>query len=261
MEDNSHLNALVAFGNTLADKSEEIIMKYFRHPFDIQTKKDNSPVTIADKKSEETMRLLIHDKYPDHGIIGEEYEEVNIKNEYTWVLDPIDGTRSFIAGHKDFGTLIALLHNKKPILGIINCPAHKERWVGVYNRPTLLNNSTAKTSNNKSINDSYIFTSGLYFEDQKFKKHCDKIFKKVKYYRFGGDCYMYGMLASGLIDIVVEDTLKAHDYMALIPVIEGAGGVVTDKNNKPINLNSNGSIIASASIDLHKQIFEILKEY
>ena len=151
------------------------------------------------------------------------------------------------------------MHNKKPILGIINCPAHQERWIGLNNYPTTLNGTVVKTSNIEKVKDSYAFTSGLYFNNEKFKEGFDKIIEKSKYYRFGGDCYMYGMLSTGLIDIVIEDTLKVYDYMALIPVIEGAGGVVTDKNNKAITLDSDGSLVASANAKLHKEVVEILK--
>ncbi len=259
MLNNSYLNEFVSFANTLADKSAEVIMHYFRRQFNIETKEDNTPVTIADKKSEEKIRELIEQTYPSHGIVGEEYEEVNFDSEFTWVIDPIDGTQSFIAGHKDFGTLIALLQNNKPILGIINCPAHQERWIGIHNEPTTLNGIVVSTSSIQKIKDGYAFTSGLYFKDDKFKKGFDKIIQRAKYYRFGGDCYMYGMLASGLIDVVIEDTLKIYDYMALIPVIEGAGGVVSDKNNKAITLESDGSFVATANTTLHKEVAEILK--
>jgi len=255
----TQLEEFTSFANFLADESAKITLKFFRQSFKSEHKEDNTPVTIADKNSELIIRDLINKTYPKHGIIGEEFEGINSDSEFTWAIDPIDGTMSFIAGHKDFGTLIALLHNKKPILGIINCPAHQERWVGIQNQPTTLNGTVVKTSNVKNIKDSYAFTSGLYFEDKIFKTSFDKIIKKTKYYRFGGDCYMYGMLASGLIDIVMEDTLKIYDYMALIPVIEGAGGIVSDKNNKAITLESDGSFVATANTTLHKEVAEILK--
>ena len=259
MSDNSYLNDFISFAKTLADKSSEVIMQYFRRRFSIDTKEDNTPVTNADKNSEEKIRELIKQTYPSHGILGEEYEGINLDSEFIWVIDPIDGTQSFIAGHKDFGTLIALLQNKEPILGIINCPAHQERWIGLHNQPTTLNGNVVSTSNVQKIKDGYAFTSGLYFKDDKFKKGFDKIIQRAKYYRFGGDCYMYGMLASGLIDVVIEDTLKIYDYMALIPVIEGAGGIVSDKNNKAITQESDGSFVATANIILHKEVAEILK--
>ena len=246
------------FANLLADEAEKIIKKYFRTPLNIDSKEDKSPVTLADKEVELKIRELINQRYPSHGILGEEFDPKNIESEFLWVIDPIDGTRSFIAGHKDFGTLIALLHNNKPIIGIINCPMHNERWLGITNKNTIMNKEVVKTSNTTSINKSYFCTTGLYLENDHFKKSCDKILKYTRYYRLGGDCYMYAMVASGFIDIVFEDTLKTHDYMALIPVIEGAGGIVTDKYGKPLTINSDGSILATANKALHDQIIDII---
>ena len=254
----SNLDELTDFSKHLADESEKIIKKYFRTTLNVDRKEDKSPVTIADKEVELKIRDIIKTNYPEHGILGEEFDQTNIESEYIWVIDPIDGTRSFIAGHKDFGTLIALVYNNKPIVGIINCPMHNERWVGIINKETTMNNKVVKTSKTTVINESYFCTSGLYLEDDHFKKSCDKIINKSKYYRLGGDCYMYGMIASGLIEIVLEDTLKTHDYMALIPVIEGAGGVVTDKYGSPVTINSDGSIVASANKSLHNQIINII---
>ncbi len=254
----SNIDEFSDFSIHLADESEKIIKKYFRTSLDVDSKEDQSPVTIADKEVELKIREIIKTHYPEHGILGEEFDQTNIESEYIWVIDPIDGTRSFIAGHKDFGTLIALVYNNKPIVGIINCPMHNERWVGIINKETTMNNKVVKTSKTTVINESYFCTSGLYLEDDHFKKSCDKIINKSKYYRLGGDCYMYGMIASGLIEIVLEDTLKTHDYMALIPVIEGAGGVVTDKYGSPVTINSDGSIVASANKSLHNQIINII---
>ena len=247
------MDEFISFANILADESAKVIMKYFRQTFVTENKDDNTPVTIADKNSELKIRELINNAYPSHGILAEEFDDTKLNSDYLWVIDPIDGTRSFIAGHKDFGTLIALLYNKKPILGIINCPAHNERWIGVENQITTLNGKNIKTSSKKSIEECYTITTGLYFEDETFRKGFKNILKKSKYYILGGDCYMYGMLSSGLVDIVVEDTLKTHDYMALVPVIQGAGGVITDKYNNPITLDSDGSVLATANSFIHKQ--------
>ena len=258
MPSDTHLEEFTSFAKLLADESAKITLKFFRQTFTTENKEDKSPVTIADKNAELKIRDLINKTYPKHGILGEEFEDINPDSEFKWVVDPIDGTLSFIAGHKDFGTLIALLYNEKPFLGIIDCPAHQERWVGLQNQPTTLNGIVVKTSNVKNIKNSYAFTSGLYFKDKMFRTSFNKIIEQTKYYRFGGDCYMYGMLASGLIDIVIEDTLKAYDYMALIPVIEGAGGVVTDKHNQEISLDSEGSIVATANPELHKEVVKVL---
>ena len=254
----ANLEELISFSNFLADESSKIIKQYFRKPLNIDNKKDDSPVTIADKNTELIIRRLIEEKYPNHGILGEEFDEKNINSEYLWVIDPIDGTRSFIAGHKDFGTLIALLHNNKPVIGIINCPIHEERWLGIEGRKTTMNGKEVQTSKIKDLKKSYVCTSGLYFDNDHFRKGFDKIIQQTRYHRFGGDCYMYGMVASGYIEIVVEDTLKAHDYMALVPIIEGAGGKVSDKYGKNINIHSEGSVIASANNKLHKQLIDII---
>ena len=257
MNDLNLLEEYKKFANILADESENIIMQYFRQNFQIEQKDDESPVTIADKNSELRIRELIKKEYPNHGVIGEEFETINSDSDFLWVIDPIDGTKSFVSGHKDFGTLIALLFKKKPIIGIINCPAHNERWVGAQNQKTKMNDKIIYTSSKKSISECYSYSSGLYQENTKFKTFCNKVFNKVKNYRLGGDCYAYGMLASGLIDIVIEDTLKIWDYMALIPVIEGAGGVVSDISGKNLDLNSDGSFIAASSKEILAQVLEL----
>ena len=151
----NQMEEFISFANIMADESAKVIMEYFRQTFAIENKDDDTPVTIADKKSELKIRELINKAYPSHGILAEEFDNTNLDSEYIWVIDPIDGTRSFIAGHKDFGTLIALLYKKKPILGIINCPAHNERWIGVENQITTLNGKNIKTSSKKSIEDCY----------------------------------------------------------------------------------------------------------
>tara|TARA_B100000029_G_scaffold422457_1_gene429187 strand:- start:7084 stop:7860 length:777 start_codon:yes stop_codon:yes gene_type:complete len=255
---NHQYDEFTAFANLLADESAIILNNYFRTKIKIENKEDNTPVTIADQNTELKIRDLITKHYPTHCILGEEFDNFDGGSEFTWVIDPIDGTRSFIAGHKDYGTLIALLHNNKPIIGIINCPAHNERWVGIKDKQTTLNNKKIKTSSVQTIKDSYLFTSGIYFDEPILRNGFEIIKEKSKYYRYGGDCYMYGMLASGLIDVVIEDTLKAHDYMALVNVIEGAGGKITDKYGKDVSINSDGSLVASCNIKIHQELISII---
>jgi inositol-phosphate phosphatase/L-galactose 1-phosphate phosphatase/histidinol-phosphatase len=253
-----NLNEFVKFANLLADSASQTSMKYFRKKLEVDNKDDESPVTIADKETEKIIRDEIRKNFPNHGILGEEYENENLESEFIWVIDPIDGTRSYIAGHKDFGNLISLLHNNQPIIGIINCPAHNERWLGIKDVKTTCNGKNVLTSGIKKIENAYLFTSGVYFYEPFFRKGFETLKGKTKYFRLGGDCYMYGMLSSGLIDIVIEDTLKAHDYMALINVVEGAGGKISDKYGKPITLQSDGSLIASSSSQLHNEIINII---
>ena len=257
---NNSLQEYLNFANKLADEAGIISMEYFRTSLDIENKSDESPVTIADKNTELKLRSMIEKKYPDHGILGEEFDSINPDAEFIWVIDPIDGTKSYIAGHKDFGNLISLTQNKKPIIGIINCPAHDERWVGAKNQNSTCNQQPSKTSSVTKIEDSYFFSSGLYFIEPHLRNAVDKIKHKVRYYRYGGDCYMYGMVASGLIDFVIEDSLKVHDYMALVNVIEGSGGKVTDKFGNEITTDSRGSCIASANEILHSELISLINE-
>tara|TARA_Y100000590_G_C15648326_1_gene987791 strand:+ start:262 stop:1044 length:783 start_codon:yes stop_codon:yes gene_type:complete len=254
----SSLEEYMSFANFLANESAKITTKYFRKNIEIENKNDDSPVTIADKESELKIRELIEKQYNNHGILAEEFEAKNIESDFLWVIDPIDGTRSYIAGHKDFGTLIALLYKKNPIIGVIDCPAHKERWLGVENLISTLNGKKIQTSLKSNVEDCYVLTSGLYFDNKEFKAGFKRVSNKTKYWKFGGDCYMYGMLASGLVDIVIEDTLKPHDYMALIPVINGSGGIVSDRFGKKITLESDGSFVASCSKSVHDQVIKLL---
>jgi len=254
------LNDYLNFANKLADEAGFISMDYWRTSIDVDDKSHNNPVTIADRNAELKIRSMIEKKYPDHGILGEEFDSINPDAEFVWVIDPIDGTHIFIGGHKDFGNLISLTQNKKPIIGIINCPAHKERWVGVKNQNSTINNQPSKTSSVTSIEDAYFLTSGLYFNEPHLKNAVEKIKHKVKYYRYSGSCYMFGMVASGLIDFVIEDSLKVHDYMALVNIIEGAGGKITDKFGNEITTDSKGSCIASANEKLHTEIISLINE-
>lgn len=254
------LNDYLNFANKLADEAGFISMDYWRTSIDVDDKSHNNPVTIADRNAELKIRSMIEKEYPDHGILGEEFDSINPDAEFVWVIDPIDGTHIFIGGHKDFGNLISLTQNKKPIIGIINCPAHKERWVGVKNQNSTINNQPSKTSSVTSIEDAYFLTSGLYFNEPHLKNAVEKIKHKVRYYRYSGSCYMFGMVASGLIDFVIEDSLKVHDYMALVNIIEGAGGKITDKFGNEITRDSKGSCIASANEKLHTEIISLINE-
>ena len=254
------LNEYLKFANRLADEAGFISMDYWRTSIDVDDKSHNNPVTIADRNAELKIRSMIEKEYPDHGILGEEFDSINPDAEFVWVIDPIDGTHIFIGGHKDFGNLISLTQNKKPIIGIINCPAHKERWVGVKNQNSTINNQPSKTSSVTSIEDAYFLTSGLYFNEPHLRNAVEKIKHKVKYYRYSGSCYMFGMVASGLIDFVIEDSLKVHDYMALVNIIEGAGGKITDKFGNEITTDSKGSCIASANEKLHTEIISLINE-
>lgn len=250
---------LVTFAETLADTARDVIRPHFRTRLDIVDKQDESPVTIADRGAEEAMRRLIEDAYPDHGIFGEEFGAVRTDADYVWVLDPIDGTKSFVTGLPVFGTLIALAHRGRPVLGVIDQPILAERWIGAAGRPTTLNGATARTSGCTDLAAASLYTTHPSMMDTDDRRtRYDSLIKRVKLGRFGGDCYAYGLLASGHVDLVVEASLFPYDYMALAGVIEQAGGVISDWRGKGLDMDSDGTIVAAATPELHRAALNIL---
>jgi histidinol phosphatase-like enzyme (inositol monophosphatase family) len=230
----------------LADAAGEAIRPLFRAAYAHEAKADASPVTEADRTAEAAMRRLLDAEAPRDGIIGEEYGAERPEASRQWVLDPIDGTVSFMAGRPIFGTLIALVQDGWPVLGIIDQPISGERWVGATGRPTLFKGKPATTRTCRSLADAVLATTGpQYFTDHD-GEHFMALAAKTAHKRmlFGGDCYNYGLLASGHIDLVVEAGLTLHDFAALVPVVEGAGGTMCDWNGDPLNADSDGHVIA-----------------
>jgi myo-inositol-1(or 4)-monophosphatase len=239
----------------LANISANIIKPYFRTGMNIEHKEDKSPVTVADKNAEEAMRKVIIEEYPEHGIVGEEFGSYKEDAEYKWVLDPIDGTKSFICGVLSFGTLIALLKNDEPILGAINQPILNEFLMG-DNNTTFINNKSSSVRNCKDISEAVLLTTDHinienYYNLEKF----EKLIRKVRLYRSWGDCYGYYLLATGFADVMIDPIMSFWDTMALIPIIKGAGGIISDyKGNDPVK----GSSIIAASPGIHSQVIKWL---
>lgn len=246
---------LKLFTKHLAEVSGTVIRSYFRTNVKVDSKADSSPVTVADKKAEEIMREEIMKQFPEHGIIGEEFGEHNSNAEYKWILDPIDGTKSFVCGAVSFGTLIALLKNGKPIIGVINQPVLKEFLIG-DNSVAELNDVKVNVRNCNNLSDAVLLTTDHL--DIKKYQDIDKfniLTEKVKMYRNWGDCYGYYLVATGYADIMIDPIMNIWDFMALIPVIRGASGIITDyQGNDPIK----GSSIIAASPGVHKKVIEIL---
>ncbi len=242
----------------LADTSREITLSYFRRCLSVEDKQDNSPVTIADRETEAKLREMILAEFPDHGIFGEEYGVENIEADSIWILDPIDGTGSFIYGVPLYGTLISVVEKGRSTLGLIDMPALDERWLGRQGQSTLYNGRVCQTSDCKDLEKARMLcTSPNMFnasEYSRFKTLSDS----VRMSRFGGDCYCYGLLASGNIDLVVESDLKPYDYMAHLAVIEGAGGVISDWQGNELSIDSGPQVIAAATPALHKQALQKL---
>ncbi|MDB5715573.1 MAG: hisN [Sphingomonadales bacterium] len=236
----------IRLATALADAAGAAIRPFYRQAFTLEDKADASPVTEADRAAEAAMRAILEVERPNDGIIGEEYGTVREGAGRQWVLDPIDGTTSFIAGRPIFGTLIALTEGGWPVLGIIDQPIAGERWLGAAGRPTLFNGQRAKTRVCRELDKAILATTSpnLFSEDE--AGHFVALASKVARRRivYGGDCYNYGLVASGHIDLVVEAGLKLYDFAALIPIVEGAGGTMCDWSGEPLNADSAGDVIA-----------------
>jgi histidinol phosphatase-like enzyme (inositol monophosphatase family) len=251
------LNEFRQFCKWLADESGKIIKHYWRTGLSVENKPDLSPVTIADKKAEEFMREMIMKKFPNHGILGEEFGEHNSGAVYKWILDPIDGTKSFICGTVTFGTLIALLKNGEPILGVINQPILNEFLIG-DNHAAELNGNKVHVKNCENLSDSVLLTTDqLNVEKYQNIKKFDELVHKVKLYRQWGDCYGYYLVATGYADIMIDPIMNPWDSLALIPIIRGAGGTITDYNgNDPIKGNS---IVATGG-GIHNEVINLIND-
>jgi len=248
----------VQLAHRLADAARPIAARYFRTPVAVDDKIDQSPVTIADREAETAMRELLTAHVPAHGVFGEEHGAVRTDAEYVWVLDPIDGTKAFITGLPIFGTLIALLHRGRPVLGIIDQPILQERWLGVAGERSTLNGKPISTRACGALANAYMYsTAPGMFPDTYAKPHA-ALTEKVKLFRWGGDCYAYGLLASGHVDLVVEASLKLYDFAALVPVIKGAGGLITDWRGNELDMNSDGSVLAAGDAAVHRAAMDTL---
>ncbi len=250
----------IALAGRLADASGAIIRRYFRTPIPVDTKADDSPVTIADREAEAALRAMIEDEYPVHGIFGEEHGFVRTEAEYAWVLDPIDGTKAFVSGMPIFGTLIALMRNGKPILGVIDQPVSGERWVGAAGHPSTLNGAQVATRKDSTLATAIHYTTHPdMFKSGGERSAVDAMVAQVAVSRYGGDCYAYGLLAAGFVDVVTEASLKIYDFMALVPVIEGAGGIMTDWTGAPLDRHADGHVLAAANETCHRAALAYLK--
>ncbi len=248
----------INFAHQLADASGEKLRGYFRNFGTIHTKDDKSPVTLADEETETILRAMIEKAYPEHGIIGEEHGRIREQSDYVWVLDPIDGTASFIIGRPIFGTLISLLYKGEPIVGVIDQPITRERWVAAKGEGITFNKKTVTVRKCSALSNAILCTTSPQYFTTEQKARFDNISALAKQTIYGGDCYNYALLASGQLDLVIEAGLKLHDFAALKVIIEEAGGTITDWEGNPLNASSNGNVIASASNALHQHVLRHL---
>lgn len=254
------------FMHRLADMADDIARRYFKQPIGHELKADASPVTIADQEIEMALVAKIRSAFPDHGIFGEETRRHNESAPLQWVIDPIDGTRAFIAGKPTFTTLISLCVEGAPKLGLISQAIQKKRWLGVSNvfARSLSDEAIRQQTNNDcfaslAMTEARIATTSMAYFSPKQAMGFAALEKVTATTLLNHDALAAGLLADGSIDILVESGLKPYDFAALVPIIEAAGGVITDFAGAPLTLASDGTLIAAANITLHKQALELLQ--
>lgn len=252
--------SLVAAAEAAADVAGAVVRPFFRATLEADTKTDASPVTIADRTAEQAMRAVLSHRFPDHGILGEEYGLDRPNSRFRWVLDPVDGTRAFITGRPIFGTLIALLDDGEPIVGIIDQPVLRERWIGVAGEPTRFAGPFGGVPGCRACptlaQAELSATSPQMFAGH--ESRWARLEASVLRRTYGGDCYAYGLLALGLIDIVAEADMKVWDWAALVPVVEGAGGRVTNWSGQRLRPDDDGRVLALGDPSLLSEAMAIL---
>jgi myo-inositol-1(or 4)-monophosphatase len=255
---------LKGFLDRLATVSGEVILPYFRTSLSVEDKSRGTafdPVTAADRAAEQAMRALISQQFPGHGIVGEEFGADRPDADYVWYLDPIDGTKSFISGMPAWGTLIALTHGGSPVLGMMHQPFIRERFTGDgvsagYEGPAgkrkLMTRACA------SLAEALLYTTSPLLMQEADRARFAAVEKQVRLSRYGGDCYAYCMLAAGHLDLLIETELKPHDVIPLMPIIAGAGGIITTWEGEPPT--KGGRVIVAGDRRVHAEAMKVLQE-
>ena len=252
------LTQIADFACQIALEAGVLGMGWFRSPVLIDQKADASPVTEADRAVEQLLRDRLHARFPGHAILGEEFGLAGPADAPTWVIDPIDGTRSFITGWPIWGTLLSLTQGGIPQLGVLHMPALAETWVaarGLGCQFTGRNGSArpVRTSDCRHLSKARFYTTSPDYFDTSERPAYHAIRDASQVRRFGGDCYAYGLLALGQVDLVMESRLQPYDFLALVPVIEEAGGTISDWQGRPLTLSSGEQVLAAATAELHQE--------
>ena len=247
------------FADRLADCARRIIRAEFLKPVRILDKHDGSPVTHIDQAVEDELRTLIQSHYPQHGISGEERGDTRLESEFIWILDPVDGTLPLLAGIPVFGTLIALLHHHRPVIGIIDMPVTGERWLGVEGRPTFRNGEAVRVRSCADLATALLSTSNPDYYGDSDRPALQSLREACRWTVYGGSCLAYGRLASGWIDLGIDVQFAIHDYLALVPVIRGAGGVISDWQGAELSFNSGDRIVAAGDHRVRDRALQVLQ--
>ncbi|NOC45471.1 inositol monophosphatase family protein [Ruegeria sp. HKCCD7559] len=251
-------DALTEHAKKIADIASESAMHFFRGSLGIEFKQDESPVTQADKAVEAEVRTYLKQHFPGHGIFGEEHGQEAGDGRHMWVIDPIDGTRSFLSGHPLFGFLLAHLVDGRPRLGLVGMPALHETYLGVVGNGASLNGRPIEVSHTTRLDHSVLYVNE---GDKIFCDHPDlfnRLMNAGQTRRFAYDCYPHALLASGHVDAVVDYDLQPYDYLALSPLITAAGGVMTDWHGHALALDSDGAVVSAATPELHAELLDLI---
>jgi inositol-phosphate phosphatase/L-galactose 1-phosphate phosphatase/histidinol-phosphatase len=247
----------------MADASGPVIAGHFRSNISVDRKSDKTVVTQADRDAEAAIRSIIADRYPDHGIVGEEFGADGADREFVWILDPVDGTQAFISGLPTFGTLIALCRYGEPILGVIDQPVTGERWLAARGIPARARDmrgvwSDIATRACPALDQAILYsTSPFMFEGPGLDAFAD-VSAGASVTRYGTDCYAYAMVASGHGDLVIEANMNIYDYLALVPVVQSAGGVMSDWHGLPLTMASGNQVVAAGDARVHEEVLKLL---
>jgi histidinol phosphatase-like enzyme (inositol monophosphatase family) len=236
-----------------------IPLRYFRSGLAVEDKADESPVTVADRETEAYLTRAILRRFPSHGIFGEEYGRQEGSSAYTWIIDPIDGTKSFITGSPLFGMLLGVVRDGAPVAGVIRMPALGECFAGRSGGAATLNGQPIRCRTAPALAEARIYLNEANLLIDKEPERFARLVTTGKLRRFANDCYSFALLAMGQIDAVVDFDLKPYDYMPIVPVVEAAGGVITDWQGQPLGLGSDGSVVAAGSAAVHAELLELLR--
>ena len=249
---------LARHATIIAGMAADVAMSHFRNRLHIAFKADQSPVTQADRAVETAVRDYLRAQFPDQGIFGEEHGAEGIDNPRLWVVDPIDGTRSFLSGHPLFGFLLAYLEAGVPRLGLIGMPALNETYLGIVGQGATLNGAPIAVSETQALDRAILYVN----EGDKIHRHRPQVFERLmqsgQTRRFAYDCYPHALLAAGHVDAVVDYDLQPYDYLAILPLITAAGGVVSDWAGDPLTLQSEGHVVSAATPELHRAVLDVL---
>lgn len=252
------LDKLIAFAQQLAQTSRQIILDSLKNPITFDTKSDLSPVTVIDQRVEYALRQLITQHYPEHGILGEEYASEKLDADYVWVIDPIDGTKAFITGMPIYGTLISLTYHGVPFIGIIDHPVTDERWLGVDGQTSTYNGKPIQTRDCHQLSDAIVSIGNPESLSQGEREAFTQLRQMTKWGIYGGNCYVYGRLAMGQVDISVDSGLDPFDYCALDVVVRNAGGMMSDWEGERLTIHSGHRVVACGDKALHQQVIKLL---